>query len=600
MKTRWHLRPHDRDRVERLSRAARIPAVAAQILLHRGIEDAEQAIQFLHARKTSLEDPERLPGAVEAAERIVRAVRDQRPILIYGDYDVDGVCGTSILWMCLKLAGASGVTYYIPHRVDEGYGLNGEALEAIAKRYPGALVVTVDCGVTSIAEARLARKLGIELIITDHHTIGSELPPADVVVHPKRDGDDVPFGELCGAGVAFKLAWQVCKAFGDGKKASPRLRDFLVEAIGLVALATVADMVPLEEENRIFVRHGLSGIQTRPSVGLKALMEVSDCLGKRRLSSGAVGFRLAPRINAAGRLEQARLAVEMLTTTEAARAAELAQTLDEANRRRQEIEHDILGQARALIEARGRPRDRGALVVGDPAWHPGVIGIVAGRLAELYHRPAIVVSLRPELCQGSGRSIAGFDLHRALQTCSGRLLAFGGHRAAAGIKLRPEDFDAFATEFDAHCQERLTPELLERSLEIDAEVRLAELSLRTVEWLEKLEPYGIGNPKPVLLASDVSVVGTPRPVGSRENHLQIRFSQQETVVKAIGWNLAERFQSLAPGDRCSIAFLPTINEWNGRREVQLELRDIQKADDPAGSRSPRLPEPVHSGSEPPA
>ena len=273
MTTRWRLKPFDSDRIASLSRAAGISPLTAQLLINRGIDEPGLAVAFLAAKLTQLNDPESLPGVVEAAERIVRAIREDRPIIIYGDYDVDGVCGTSVLWACLHLAGARQVIYYIPHRVEEGYGVNGEALRRLAEEHSKPLVVTVDCGISAVAEARLARALGLELIVTDHHTIGAELPAADVLVHPRLPGSTYPCGDLCGAGVAFKLAWQICKTFGDGKRASPHLRDYLVRALGLVAMATVADVVPLQGENRILVRHGLAGIVAEPTVGLRALDE---------------------------------------------------------------------------------------------------------------------------------------------------------------------------------------------------------------------------------------------------------------------------------------------------------------------------------------
>ncbi len=302
MTTRWRLKPFDSDRIASLSRAAGISPLTAQLLINRGIEEPDLAVAFLQARLSQLNDPESLPGVVEAAERIVRAIREDRPIIIYGDYDVDGVCGTSVLWACLHLAGARKVIYYIPHRVEEGYGVNAEALRRLAEEHAQPLVVTVDCGISAVAEAGLARALGLELIVTDHHTIGAELPAADVLVHPRLPGSTYPCGDLCGAAVAFKLAWQVCKSFGDGKRASPHLRDYLVRALGLVALATVADVVPLQGENRILVRHGLAGILAEPTVGLRALMKVAGSLDKSRLTTGMVAFGLAPRINAAGRL----------------------------------------------------------------------------------------------------------------------------------------------------------------------------------------------------------------------------------------------------------------------------------------------------------
>ncbi len=575
MTHRWSLRPFDSAQVRDLAESARIPSIVAQIMQSRGINDPRLVRTFLEPKRTNLHDPELLPGVTEAADRLARAVQQSRPIIIYGDYDVDGVCGTSILWSCLRLAGANGAHCYIPHRVEEGYGLNADALAEIAKNYgTDALVVTVDCGITSTHEAKRAREIGLELIITDHHTIGSDLPEADVLVHPRLPDSGYPFGELCGCGVAFKLAWQFCKTINDGQRASPRLRDFLVEAFGLVAMATIADMVPLEGENRVFVRYGMDVIQESPSVGLAALLRVSDCLGKRRLSTGAVSFGLAPRINAAGRLERAMLAVEMLTTTDAARAENIAEQLDAFNRRRQEIERTIVAEAREHVEASGRLDNLGAIVVGQPDWHPGVIGIVASRLAETFHRPSIVVALQEESCQGSGRSIADFNLFEAIQACSEGLSKFGGHKAAAGLRMPPSEFPRFADRFDAHCRNTLTEDQKERRLMIDAEVQLGQLTLPVVEWIEALEPYGIGNPQPILSAEGVRVIGQPKVIGKEKNHVRIRFAQGGTTQSAVGWNMAERFGNLAPGTECAVAFRPSVNEWNGRREVQLEIKDL--------------------------
>jgi single-stranded-DNA-specific exonuclease len=583
MTHQWRLLPHDPAAVQALSRESGYPPLIAQLLRNRGITGAEGARRFLEARRTSLHEPDGLPGVVEAAGRIAAAIRAGRRIVIYGDYDVDGVCGTSLLWACLKLAGARDVEYYIPHRIDEGYGVNADALRRLAVERGAEVVVTVDCGITAVAEARLARQLGVELIITDHHTPGPELPEADALVHPRLPGGSYPFGDLCGAGVAFKLAWQICKGFGDGKKASPHLRDFLTRAINLVALATVADVVPLEDENRIFVRHGLRGMAAEPSVGLRALMQVSGVLGKSRLNAGNVGFGLAPRINAAGRLECAMKAVDLLTTDDPERAERLAAELDECNRARQDIERRTLDEARAIIEASGGSGDRGALVVGKDGWHPGVVGIVAGRLAEWYHRPAIVVALNGEVGQGSARSVPGFNLVEALRACARGLTAFGGHAAAAGLKLPAAEFPAFARRFDEHCRASLTEEQRRKELVLDAEVLLGELTIPVVEAIDRLEPYGVGNPRPLLLAERVRVVGQPRVVGAKDNHLQLRLAQGTAVIKAIGWNLAPRAGELATGASCSVAFTPSINEWNGRREVQAEIRDVQvhRAEAPA-------------------
>lgn len=574
MNARWRLRPDDPAKAQELSRRSGLSPLVAQLLLNRGIDDPGRAVAFLSARMGSLYDPELLPGAIEAAERIVAAARSGRRIIVYGDYDVDGVCGTSILWTCLKLAGARDPGYYIPHRVEEGYGVNAEALRRLAGENPSALIVTVDCGISAIREAALARELGVELIVTDHHTIGAALPAADVIVHPRRPDGGYPSADLCGAGVAFKLAWQVCKSFGDGKRASPHLRDFLTRALGLVALATIADVVPLSDENRILVRHGLNGINKEPSPGLRALMEVSGCLPTKKLNTGTIGFVLAPRINAAGRLERAMMAVEMLTTDDPLRAQQIALELDRCNARRQQIERKIQDEARAMIEAAGGVADRRSIVLASPGWHPGVIGIVAGRLAELYHRPTVILAQGDTVAQGSARSIAGFDLYAALEDCAAPLLTFGGHSAAAGLKLARDDVGVFAQLFEERCREGLSAEQLERVMMIDAEVLLGSLSLRVVEEMDRLEPYGIGNPKPLLLAGRVEVVGQPRVVGGQRNHLQFRVRQGDVVVKAIGWNLAERGKTLGPGTPCSLVFHPSINEWNNHREVQLEIKDF--------------------------
>jgi single-stranded-DNA-specific exonuclease len=592
MMARWRLKPFDSGQISSLSRSARISPLVAQLLINRGIVDPDRAVVFLQAKLGSLNDPESLPGAAEAADRIARAIRQDRTIVIYGDYDVDGVCGTSVLWACLRLAGARQVGYYIPHRVEEGYGVNADALRKLAATYPSPLVVTVDCGISAVAEALLARELGIELIVTDHHTIGADLPRADVLVHPRLPGSTYPCGDLCGAGVAFKLAWQICKSFGDGKKASPHLRDYLVRALGLVAMATVADVVPLSDENRILVRHGLAGVAGSPTVGLRALMEVAGCLDKSRITTGMVGFGLAPRINAAGRLERAMRAVEMLTTDDPELARVIAQELDLVNSRRQEIEREILQQAQEMIKAEGGLKDRGAIVLGRKGWHLGVVGIVASRLVDFYHRPTVVVSFGEEFSQGSARSVPGFNLYEAIRDCSEGLIGYGGHAAAAGLKLTESHFPTFAQRFDERCRTGLTTEQLQKVLHIDAEVPLGVLTLSVVEEVEKLEPYGVGNPRPLLLGSQVRIVGEPRVVGELRNHLQLKLVQGNTLVKAIGWNMAEKGKDLKPNMFCSVVFYPSVNEWNGRRDVQLELKDFVIEEDRAAPGATVNSEPV--------
>src|SRR5262249_24175607 len=360
------------------------------------------------------------------------ALRNDRRITIYGDYDVDGVTATSLLWHCLKIAGGT-VDYYVPHRLDEGYGLNCEALAKLHERDPATLVVSVDCGICSVREAEFARQIGLELLITDHHEQGPELPQADGLVHPRLPGTDYPFGDLCGVGVAFKLAWAICARLGDGRRASPRMREFLLSAVGLAAVGTVADMVPLLGENRVLVRYGLHSLRERASLGLKALLHSAGLHEHPQLDAEDIGFSLAPRINAAGRLGQARLAVELLTTENPERARMLADYLEEQNKARQTVERRMFKQARELIELHPEWNAQPALVLESPEWHAGVIGIVASRVAEHFRKPAVMIAVNHEerTGQGSARTFSGFDLHAGLAACREHLQQFGGHQAAA-------------------------------------------------------------------------------------------------------------------------------------------------------------------------
>lgn len=576
---KWIIKPHDPDRVRELSRAAAVSPLLAQVLIARGIAAPEDSAAFFDTRLGALHEPESLPGVVAAADRICSAVRERRKIVIYGDYDVDGVCGTSLLWACLRLAGAAPdkLAYYLPHRVEEGYGLNAEALRKIKTELGGELVVTVDCGITATAEAELARELGLELIITDHHAFGPELPQADVLVHPRLPQGGYPFGELCGCGVAFKLAWRIAKSFGDGKRASPRMRDFLVESVALTALATIADVVPLVGENRLLVHHGLLGLKKKPTAGMKALLEAAKCSDRSKLGAGTVGFQLAPRLNAAGRLETAARAVELLTTADESLAREIARELDERNLERRRVEAAMVQEAKEAASRNGAPWERSSVVVAKEGWHAGVIGIAAGRLAETYHRPAIVATIHDGKAQASGRSIPGFDLHKAIAACSDHLDAFGGHSAAAGLRLPADRVEAFSAAFEAYCRQTITSEQKTSALAIDAEIEPAMLTPRAVEELEKLEPHGLGNPRPVFASADVELAAEPKLVGADGSHVQLRLRRGDAELRAIAWRMAEPIQKagLAKGSRCAIAYHASVEEWNQRREIKLEIRDFK-------------------------
>lgn len=578
----WHLLPHDPAAIRRLAAALQVDPVVAQLLLNREIGEPEPARRFLESPLDGLHPPQRLPGVTQAAERLHAAVRAGQRICVYGDYDVDGLTGTAILWQALRLAGAAA-DFYVPNRLEEGYGVNAEALRQIA-RSGANLVVTVDCGIGSVAEAEEAKRLGLELLITDHHEPQAQLPDVAVRVHPRLPGLDYPFAGLSGAGVAFKVAWALCQKVSGSEKVEPRLREFLLDGVALAALGLIADVVPLHDENRIFVRHGLHRLGQAPLVGLKALLDVAGLSDKAALRADDVGYRLAPRLNAAGRLGCARLVVELLTTTSAQRAADLARFLEGQNQQRQQLERQMVKQAREMVGAvDGLP----ALVLASADWHPGVIGIVAGRLAEQYGRPTLLIALRsdrpdvPPEGQGSGRSACGFPLHEALRDCAEHLLSHGGHAAAAGFRLRPEAVEAFRERFLACAARHFAQGVPAPRLVLDAEVPLSALTPGLLQALDRLEPYGAGNRRPVFLAGGLQVVGEPQRMGAGERHMSFRVRQQNAALRAVAFGMAERLDELmSQSGQCCLAFTPRINEWQGMRRVELDVIDLQ-----AGSRA---------------
>jgi single-stranded-DNA-specific exonuclease len=546
-------------------------------LYARGHVSAESAQVFLDARLTDLIEPSRLPGVDEAAERLLAAVKSNRRIVVYGDYDADGVAATSILWRCLQLAGAN-VHYHIPARLEDGYGLHCDALDQIHRDDAGTLVVTVDCGISAVKEADHARGLGLELIVTDHHQFAATLPAADTLVHPRLPGTDYPFGELCGAAVAFKLAWRLCQHLGDGRKAPAALREFLVAATGIAAIGTISDVMPLIDENRVLVRHGLMHLHRHAPLGLRELCRVAGLPEDRPLSAEEIAYQIGPRINAAGRLGQARLAVELLTTGSPERAAQLASYLEKENQVRQKIERDIGKEARELLASRGDWMQQPVLVLAKAGWHLGVVGIVAGRLAEEFRKPTVILSLNQQdgTAGGSARTFAGFDWHAALTGCQDLLLKFGGHQAAAGMKLAADRVDSMRVRLCEFATKSWTPSTAESQLNIDAEVRLQDLTLQAVTDLERLGPFGRGNPRPVLASSKVELVEPPRKMGAGEQHLSLRVRQQGKVMRGVAFGRGEWADDIAAaGNSVSLCYAPTINRFRGNESVEFQLIDWQ-------------------------
>jgi single-stranded-DNA-specific exonuclease len=590
---RWVMLP-EAEGVAELARNLRVPEVVARVLANRGFRDVAGAQGFLEPRFRDLHEPGLLPNMKEAAGRIARAVREGEKITLYGDYDVDGITGTAMLWHTLKAAGAK-VKYYIPHRVEEGYGVNREAVESLIAGGT-QLLVTVDCGCSAVVPIARARELGVEVVVTDHHEFGSEMPAA-VVVHPRwkderrktkdemgeGNGGRYPNGDLCGAGVAFKLAWAVAQELCHAERVNGVYRDLLVEFAALVALGTVADVVPLTGENRILVKYGLGQLGRTKFEGLRALIEAAGFGdGTRRLDCVAIGYSLGPRLNAAGRMGHAREAVELLTTATGARAVEIAGWLEKQNRERQATERKMAEMARGQIEARRRKSagesagvDELILVAAHESFHAGVVGIVASRLVDLYHRPAFVLATNGTECHGSARSIDGFELHLAIEHVRDLLTSGGGHAMAGGVRMPAENLEAFRERLNVYAQSRLKAEQLVGELTVEAELALADCQPEVVRYLEKLEPFGRGNPQPRFLVRKVRVTAPPRRVGATGAHLQVTVSRAPHVARCIGWRMGEMEPRLPVGTEVNLVVEPRVEVWQGRERVDLVVVDVE-------------------------
>ncbi len=556
-----------------MARKLRTAPLVAQALCNRGIDDVEAARAFLNPSLNDLHDPLLMGGVDAAAERAARAVERGERIVIYGDYDVDGVAGVAILRSCLAMLGAD-VHYYVPHRLEEGYGVNAEAVGKIAADGT-KLMITVDCGIGAHEPLAAARQAGMDVIITDHHTPGETLPDVEAVVHPNLPGEHYPNPNLCGAGVAFKLAWQIARRVCGQTRVDEPMRNFLLEATCLAALGTIADVVPLVGENRSLAVYGLRGLPATEHVGLRALLDSAD-LADERLDAYHVGFILAPRLNACGRMGHARLAVELLTNASASRAGKIAAYLAAQNTERQKVERAIAAEAietveREQLDAPGRR----AIVLGSESWHAGVIGIVASRLVERFARPTILVAFDGDGGQGSGRSVPGFHMRDALAACAEHLETFGGHAMAGGIRVRREKFDAFADALGRYASESVPAEQLDMPLHVDAETTLASLDHTLASHLTRLQPHGEGNPAPLVAVRGCRVVGEPKRMGRTGSVVSVLLRQNGATLRAVGFNMGELAEAIAGVDRVDVAGRPALNTFRGRTNVELQLRDVK-------------------------
>lgn len=584
MTHRWERSPGAADGV------APIPGVeplVARVLAARGHADAASARAFCNPRLTDLHDPSLLPGVDEAAGRLLGALRAGQRVAIYADYDVDGVCAAAILrHVCRAIEPASRVSAYIPHRVDEGYGLSSEAL--LGLRAEGVdLVVSVDCGITAVEPARAAREAGLRLIVTDHHefAIGADgapwLPDAEALVHPRlaRAGaKPYPFGELCGAGVAFKMAWRLA-TLARGQRVGDEMQRLLLDLMALAALGTIADVVPLVGENRVIARHGLARMKSTALVGLDALIRASGLAGEK-VDAEAVGFRLGPRLNAAGRMGHARESLEllMLGTEERGRAEEIAASLAVQNEKRREAERAIVERATEMAEAAGMTgQDRRAIVLHHEEWHAGVLGIACSRLVERFHRPVALLAGANGERHGSARSIDGFDLHGALRACAPLLDKFGGHAMAAGLSLRAGRMGEFVERFTAAVNEGVRVEDLTPRIEYDCEAPIGELTVRGVEQVAGLGPFGRGNRAPVALLRGLRMQGRPTPLGSNGAHLALQASCEGKALRLVAWGWGERRERIPAGAVFDALVEPKVSVWSGRATVEPVVKDIALA-----------------------
>ena len=562
--TRWVVEPRADDAVAGvIAQALDIPLALARLLAQRGHLTEAAAKAFLRPQLESLTDPYRLAGMAEAVEAVAGAVRQGQTILVHGDYDVDGQSATAVLTRALRAAGAN-VVPFVPHRLRDGYDF-GPAGLAEAERVGAKLILTCDCGITAVDTVRQANEAGIRVVVTDHHLPGAELPAAVAVVDPQRSDDSSGLGILCGTGIAFKLVQALVPVLGLPTALPLHLLDF-------VALATIADVVPLVGENRILVRHGLRLLQQTRWPGLQALLGAAGLAGKT-VRAGQVAFILAPRLNAAGRVGDASEGLRLLLTDDPREAALLAERLERYNTERQAIDARILQDALDLVERDFDPAKDAAFVLGAEGWHPGVVGIVASRVVERYGRPTFLVGFDGEVGKGSGRSISRFDLHAALVECADLLDRFGGHRMAAGLTVRRDQFEAFRERFREVARRRLDPESLGPEQRVDLEIPLGEVTDELERLMRHLEPCGMGNPAPVFGVRDVDF-RQPQVVG--QGHLKGILASGDTRIEAIGFQLADRVTWLS-GQPVDAAVRLERNEFMGRNTLQARLVAVTPA-----------------------
>ena len=563
---RWSLLNPNQNTVSSVKKAFRTSEVIARVLANRNILNPNLARSFFTPNLDMLHNPYLMQDMDKAVERVLKNIKSGKPIMVFGDYDVDGTTGVAALYLAFQKFGAD-VTYYIPDREKEGYGLSYHGIE-IAKDNGIDLIITCDCGINAFEQVDFANEQNIDIIITDHHTTDTELPKAHAILNPKREDCDYPFKGLCGGGVAFKLITAI------GNKLNIPLTDY-EEIIPLITLGIAADVVPIKDENRVLVHHGLNILKNLEKPGLKTLLELAGLKG--HVSVGQLVFSIAPRINAAGRLGDANRAVELLVTDDQDKARLLAKELDNENKRRQMIQQAVVDEALLKVNAEADLKNENALVLADAGWHPGVVGIVASKIKEEFNRPTIIIALENGSGKGSARSVAGFDLYEALTACKTHLDGYGGHPMAAGLTLSNQKLEDFKKAFINFANERLTEENLQATLTLDSEIALQDITPRFMDFLDKLSPYGPGNMRPKFAIRNAEIAGAPKVIGKTGEHIRFKIKQGLKSYPAVGFGLSNKYEMLITGQPVDIACVVETNEWQGNTSIQMNVRDIKRA-----------------------
>ncbi len=569
MQKRWTtseaLTDEQQQQVKQISELIKCPEMIAEMLVYKGITDTVEINNFFNPSLDDVFDPFIFKDMEKAVERIIRAINKEEMIMIYGDYDVDGTTSTALLYLGLKKVGAI-VNYYIPHRMIDGYGLSLCGVDQI-KEKGAQVIISVDCGINAIEEVEQINSLGMDIIITDHHNPKEKLPAAYAIINPKLEDCKYPFVALAGVGVAYKLLMAVYSKMEIDSK------EFVDKYVDLVALGTIADIVPLMGENRIFASIGLERLVKKQNIGITALINIAG-LSEKELNSSDIVFGLAPRINAAGRMGSAMRAVELLVATDEEISMELAQIIERENSLRQQIDQKTFQEACDIIEKKYKNLDETPIiVVSSDDWHSGVIGIVASKLVEKYYRPSIMITFKDGIGSGSGRSISGFDLFEALSSVENYLETFGGHKYAAGLSILTEYVDVLENRLCSYVKEHITPEQLIPPLKIDTKLELYEINENLLEWLNKFAPFGPGNMRPTFYTEGVMVVGFPYNVG--KNHLKMKVVKDGCTLDLIGFNLGDFLPFLKKGLFIDIAYSLEFNTWQGRTTIQGKLKDIR-------------------------